>query len=621
MSTALAPPRAPAGTDAPLGEAATARSAGRALREPRERVVIGVLAACFAALTALTWRRWGVPELDAGAELTTADLVKHGALVYHDVRYYYGPLGLYSLAASFKLFGTSFATAYGFGLVQAAAILAAFYALARQWLAPLAAGLTTAVLLAIGFSGTAFNFVLPHTNSATFGILFVLLALLGLARERLLLAGLATGLVALTRPEFLAVALGALAAFLIARWRFEGRGPMLRTSWRLALPAVALPLLVLGWFASRVGLHVLLAENLWPVKFISGGAKTESSWMPFTLASLFGLLARAGIYLGLLAAVVAGAERWRRLRGARRLLALWPAAAVLCAIVLADVLLRAGGVLGTQRSAIEQEARHLMISMSWLPALALSVAALAGWRLLRRRETPLGRGWPADLALIVVAAGLGLRAYNEFTTYGSYAAYYAAPPLLLLGILHARIAERRPQAGAAVLGVLGLAALGLSVYALGGLYRHDSSAVHTARGTFLTTPQAAAALQPTVRRVDRLTRPGERLLAAPLDGGLYFMTDRRPALRELSVLPGLIASPGEERQAIARLRRDRVKLAVLSARDFSDWGSRTFGVGYDARIGAFLRRSAIGREAFGSSSSPAGGTNPSLGFELLRLPG
>ncbi|HVR05197.1 MAG TPA: hypothetical protein VMS02_04090, partial [Solirubrobacteraceae bacterium] len=66
------------------------------------------LAVCFAALTALTWRRWGMPEIDAGAELTTAALVKHGALAYRDVRYYYGPLGLYSLALAFKVFGTSF---------------------------------------------------------------------------------------------------------------------------------------------------------------------------------------------------------------------------------------------------------------------------------------------------------------------------------------------------------------------------------------------------------------------------------------------------------------------------------------------------------------------------------
>ena len=241
------------------------------------------------------------------------------------MRYYYGPLGLYSLALSFKLLGTSFTTAYLFGLAQAAAILAVFYALARQWLAPLTAGLATAVLLAIGFSGTAFNFVLPHTNSATFGVLCLLLSLLALARERVVLAGVAVGLVGLTRPEFLAVAIGALVAFVIARWRFEGRTAAWQAAWRMALPVFAIPAIVLGAFAARVGTHTLIAENLWPVKFIRVGAKTEQNWMPFTASSAAGVLMRGGLYVGLLAGLVASVGLWRR-RAGRRLACppLWP---------------------------------------------------------------------------------------------------------------------------------------------------------------------------------------------------------------------------------------------------------------------------------------------------------
>jgi 4-amino-4-deoxy-L-arabinose transferase-like glycosyltransferase len=173
--------------------------------------VIAALGLCFAALTALTWRKWGVPEIDAGAELTTADLIRHGAVAYQDVRYYYGPLGLYSLALSFKLFGTSFTTAYAFGLAQAAAILAAFYALARHWLVPLSAGLATAVLLAIGFSGTSFNFVLPHTDSATFESLCLLLMLLRAHPRAARAGGRGRRAGRLTRPEFLAVAAGGVA--------------------------------------------------------------------------------------------------------------------------------------------------------------------------------------------------------------------------------------------------------------------------------------------------------------------------------------------------------------------------------------------------------------------------
>jgi hypothetical protein len=586
-----------------------------------DRSVLAVLAACFVAFVAVTWRKWGMPEIDAGAELTTADLIKHGALVYRDVRYYYGPLGLYSLALSFKLFGTSFTTAYAFGLVQTAAILAAFYALARHWLTPLMAGLSTAVLMPIGFSGTAINFILPHTNSGTFGILTLLLMLLALTRERLVLAGAAAGLVALTRPEFAAVAAGALAAFVVARWRFEGRGPALSAVWRIALPGIAIPLVVFGWFAARAGLSDVLTENLWPVKFIRVGAKTEQNWMPFTLSSVFGVVARGAIYAGLLGALVVSVERFSERKAVRRILGLWPLAVTVTVFGVLDGLLRASGLLSTQRKAIELEIHHLTLGMSWLPALGFAVAALAAVRLLRRGASPLAGSWPADLALIVAGAGLGLRAYNAFTTEGSYAPYYAAPLVLLLGILHARVADRRPRARLASIGALGLVAVGLATYSIGGLYIHDTTSVHTPRGTFVTTGTAAAALEGTVRKIDALTQPGQRILAAPVDGGLYFMSDRRPALRELSILPGLISDRAEEVAAIARLRRDHVTLAVVGARDFSSWGTPTFGVSYNPLLGAYLRQSAVSTETVGTLRNPAGGTNPSNGFTIFRLPG
>jgi 4-amino-4-deoxy-L-arabinose transferase-like glycosyltransferase len=590
---------------------------------PGDRAVIAVIACCFVVLAALSWRKWGTPEIDAGVDLTTADLIKHGALAYGDVRYYYGPLGIYSLALGFKVFGTSFTTAYGFGLLQAGGILAAFYALARHWLIPLTAGLATAVLLAIGFSGTAYNFVLPNTSSATLGILCLLLALLALSRERPLLAGAAIGMVGLTRPEYVALAAGMAAAYALATWRVTGLRSALQVSWRLALPAIAIPAVVLGWFAARVGLSKLVTENLWPVKFLHGGVGTERHWAPFDVSSVLGLLARGTIYVVLLGALVVSVQGFRRARqgGYRRVAALWPLAAAALALVTIDGLLHAGGLLGAQRAAIELEARHLVLGMSVLPALCLAVAVLAAVRLIAGRDSPLGRTWPADLALIVVAAGLGLRAYNAFTTEGSYAPYYAAPLVLILGILHERVAERRPAARGAVLAALGLIALGLATYAVGGLYRHDTTAVHTKRGTFVTTTAAAAAVQATVDRIDADTTPGQPIFAAPTEGGLYFMSARRPALYDLALLPGLIATPAEQRAAIARLRDEHVPLAVIAARNLSVWSTHTFGVDYDKILGGYLRSSASSRTVAGSLSRPAGGTIPSNGFTISRLSG
>src|SRR3954470_13017103 len=101
-------------------------------REGRGRpdlLALGGLALGLLLLTALTWKKWGNPALDAGAELTTAERIVDGALPYRDVRYFYGPLGVYSLAGSFELFGTSLATAFAFGLALSVGIVASFYAL------------------------------------------------------------------------------------------------------------------------------------------------------------------------------------------------------------------------------------------------------------------------------------------------------------------------------------------------------------------------------------------------------------------------------------------------------------------------------------------------------------
>jgi hypothetical protein len=585
----------------------------------RDRTVVSILLLLFTLIVALTWRKWGMPEGDAGAELTTADLIKHGAVAYHDVRYFYGPLGLYSLALAFKLFGTSFTIVYAFGIVQAAAILVTFYILARQWLTPLVAGLTTAVVLAIGFSGTSFNFVLPHTNSATFGVLTLLLMLLALRKERPMAAGAAAGLVALTRPEFLAVAAGAAAAYVIAAWRTEGARPALAALWRLALPAVLIPVAVFGWFASRAGVSNLLWQNLWPKEFLSAGVHTEQNWMPVSMSGAFGLVARGTIYCGLLAGLVLSVEGIRRRRGSRRLLAAWPLLVVLAIIALADGALRAMGLFAAERVAIEQELRHLVLGMSWLPALGLGVFVWGVVRLARRGEAPLGGSWPADFALIVAAVGLGLRAYNAYTADGSYAPYYAAPLVLVLGVMHARLAASRPQARGAVLGALGAVGLGLATYALVGNYRHLDTPVHTQRGTFLTLRTAAPALQATVRAIDSETTPGGRILAGPVDAGLYFFSDRAPASYELTLLPGLLATPAEQARATARLERDRAQLAVIGSRDLSVWQKGSFGTGYDRLLGNYLRAWSTSITTVGSLASPAVGTYPSHGFTIFRL--
>ena len=228
--------------------------------------------------------------------------------------------------------------------------------------------------------------------------------------------------------------------------------------------------------------------------------------------------------------------------------------------------------------------------------------------------------WPVDCALIVVSAGLGLRAYNAFTAEGSYAPYYAAPLVLLLGILHQRVVRalalgasraRWARSGSSLSGC------SPSPWAGSTYTTRRPCTRRAARSSRLA--QGASALQATIRQVDRDSEPGQAILAAPTDGGLYFMTDRRPALHELTLLPGLLATPAAEAAAVARLRQQHPALAVIGARDLSVWGTPTFGVDYYKLLGAYLRGETSTKTVLGTLTDPSGGTIPSKGFTILQL--
>jgi len=583
------------------------------------RAVAG-LALIFALLAAFSWRKWGVPSVDAGHELTVAAAIAEGGEPYRDIRYFYGPLGVYSLGGAFAVFGTGFTTAFAFGLCQAAAVVGVFYTLARQLLRVLPAFLATAVVAAIGFSGTAFNFVLPHTNSATLGILLVLLTLLALCRDRLVLAGVAIGFACLTRPEFAGVAALAAAAYLVGEARQFGIRAALRTLPPLALPALAVAVPVLAWLTAEAGAANLFTENLWPVDFLRvGGLRSQEAWAPFDLESVTSTLARAAVYGGLLAAVTWTAVLLSRAGDrAARVRALWPVPVVLGALVVGDAAMKSLSLWPQTRDGVQYEATHLLIGMSWLPALGFAAAAIVGVRFLRKESPPFTRSWGFDLALVAVAAVLGARAYDAFTAEASYAPYYAAPLVLVLALLHDRIAKRWPQARLASYAFLAAVGVMLAAYAQVGLYRDDNATVHTPRGSFVTTAAAAPGLQGAIDYIDRHTEAGEPLLAVPSDAGINFMTGRPSALYNPMFLPGLLDSRADEVQAIAELDAERVRYAVVSARRFDGYRFSYFGGDYNRLLAARIKRDGPPVASFGAGD-PVGGTNAATRFEVYEL--
>jgi hypothetical protein len=291
---------------------------------------------------------------------------------------------------------------------------------------------------------------------------------------------------------------------------------------------------------------------------------------------------------------------------------------VLLALALLDGLVRAAGVFPGARAAVEHEATDLTLGMTWLPALAIVAALFTAAAAWRRRGPPLGRSWPDDAALVAVALVLGLRAYDAFNGEASYAPYYAAPLVLIAGVLHQRIGERWPQARMAATAALAAAAAGLVLYPLVGLYSDNNTEVRTARGSFIANDTSAPALQRTLDLIDARTKPGEPILALPSDGGVYFMADRPPATYEVMFLPGLLDSRADERRTIARLKSRGVRLIALSARDFSSFGSTEFGVDYDRLLGSYIKDGSRLLATFGDVDAPVAGSYPSAAYTVYE---
>ena len=588
------------------------------LARSADAIALTGLGLFIVVLSAISWRKWGTPEIDAGAELTTAAQAVHGHLPYQDTRYFYGPLGVYTLVGAFKLFDTSLATAYALGLTVTVAIAGSFFALARQLLRPLAAALSTAVLIAIGFSGTQFNFILPHTNSATFGLLLCILTLLALTRGHFLLAGTAIGMTALTRVEFAAAGAVAALAWALGVWREEDLRAALRALAWIAGPAIAIPVAVLGALASSVGADRLFWQNLWPIDFLrAAGFNAYREWTPFDAASVASSIARGAIYLALLAGLTATAVKFHGARGIAWARALWPLAAACFGSLLLLATWKASGVFAGAEAAVQEESKQLLLGMSWLPLLSLLAAALVARALLRRQDAPLSGRWPLDLALVAVAVLLCSRAYDMFTM-NSAAPYYAAPAVLLLGLLHQRVGDRWPSARPAVMAMMGAVAAGIALYAAVGLYPDKGTVIHTAAGDFVGDNASAGAQQQAIDFLRSHTAPGEPVLALPADAGTYFLTDRPQALYENMFLPGLLDTRADERSAIARLRREEVRYALISNRDASAFETGRFGIGYNQLLGRYLRSGRL-VASFGDLSAAPGGGNPSQGFRVYAL--
>ena len=403
------------------------------VRVSADALAVTGLALTCGLLVWLTWSTWGNIGRDTGYDFVAATRVAHGEWPYLDFVYYYGPLSPLLAGLAVWIGGGGLAPLIGFGLLLATAIVFATYLLARRFVEPAWATVAAALTAPVAFSPNNFSYVAPHTYGAPLGILSILLFLWAAAHyaqsrspRMLVLSGGFAGLVTVTRPEFVPAVILAAALWLGLRARTRDGG--WREIVRFGSPLVAVPAVVYGAFLTRISLHQLIFDNLYPRRALAAGAShVLRLHAPLTFLSFAHLGAKLALYafgavlLVLLSNALAQA-RW-----------IWRAASIALVAALAIAAL----------ARLETARYALGYAVGWIPA---GVAAVVILLVLQRRRNAAEWSSADQAALLgaVVLTVLGAKEYDSFLVEASHpqpAVYLVPLAAIFLAVLHRRLAR------------------------------------------------------------------------------------------------------------------------------------------------------------------------------------
>ncbi len=554
---------------------------------PRLRAIATVLlpwvamSAAFVQAISVSWRRWGDLIVDTGRELELPRRLAAGELLYRDARFYYGPLAPYLNAALYKIFGVHADVLMWAGIVSAGLLCVALYGLGTSFLPRWAAATVVVAsiylcLFAHLYVGAIFNFALPYTFSATYGIVaatwsLVLLVRHVRARRRatFLLSLVCLGLAALSKLEPFGAAVGAHAVFLGAmllerprRWRFYLGG------YGLAAAAVAV---IYGCFRVAAGPD-LWQNNLAGVvnrgskKFILGVMGIGD--VPASLAAM-------GASAALLAAVLI--LGWLV---ARRL------AKPSTSAPLGWLSVAAFGVatfLAYRRWELHVHFRALPVVI----VLAIAILSVAYARQEAGRDERL-----AQLLLWVFSLGCLLRILLNSRPH-HYGFYLLPVGLMCMGVLLFDYGPRVSGAGPWPRRVFGAAGIGLFAASITIAYV-DSRQFDALQSHELVTPRGHLrvldrwGLQIAAVRALSSLPPGTRAMAVPEGSGLLFFSGVGEGDTMFSYLPMEIVGPAGDAELLSRWRGNPPDVAVWVGVPLEEFDSEGFGKDYANRSMAWF---------------------------------
>jgi hypothetical protein len=556
-------------------------------RTARRRAIAGealswlVIAAAFVHALALSWRKWGDVSVDTGRELDLPRRLAEGQLLYRDARFYYGPLAPYLNALLYRVFGVQLDVLVWAGIASAALMALALYRLARFFLPRWAsAALVVAFLYLCAFAhlyvGAIFNFVLPYTFAATYGIVAAAWSLVFLiqhvrtgSRGAFFLSAGCLALAALSKVEALAPAAAAHSVF--AASLFWTRPPRRGVYAAGYAGALALVLAVYFGFWLSVG-PMLWRSNLFGV--INRGSEKFVLWAMGLLALRESLEAVGVSTLLVSILLVLGLLASRLLR--RKL----PAGVAWAVVAAAS----AAAFFGYRDWQLHVHFRFLPVAM---------LVAVAGFAVLFLRQPGRRSEWLAHLLLWVFGfASLWRILLNARPHH--YGFYLLPVGLVCVGVLLFSYAPTFAGAGPWPRRVFAAAGLGMLAASVSLAYA-DSKQLYALHTYEVATPRGSLRIinrwrleGPAIRALSRLP-PETRLATIPQGAGLLYFAGLREGDTMFSYLPMEVVDRDADSDLLSRWRGNPPDVVAWVGIPLEEFGSHGFGFDYAGQTMAWIR--------------------------------
>lgn len=565
-----------------------------------DRRDVFALACVFVAGAACCWWAWGRlgdPINDYGRDAYTAWQMLQGRRLYRDLAYQYAPLAPVLTMLWFKLLSVSLRTLIICNLVVLAGIVVCQYWMLRRTWGAFAAGCASVVFVVLfgfgNFTGISnYNFLTPYANAAVYGYAtslataaFVCRSFEDRARLWLALAGVAAGLSALVKLEFLVAAWVTLATGLVIMMRVPP-APLRRRIGNLVVCA--------GAFAGAIVVSLCLMSLHVPMGDLLGGLRRgyqlgsdariwqmqffrSAIGIDFAGRSVIKLVVYFCIYMqALLPAALVGLLMGK---GGRYR-------------AVAAIGLMLGGFWLVSRYDFTAASPKFWLDF-WRGVPVLLMIWLVGSVLVFLRARPDSAGARAaavNIVLIVFAMVMLLRMILNVRAY-QFGFVQAAPAVILIcAILTGPVPAMIDRAGGCG-AILRWTAIGL----IGGIavvhLRFEARVLGTrtvALGSGADAMLASGDVGPVVREalaeVEEGGGPADTMAVLPEGPLLNFLSRRRnPTPYELVNPVGLILSGGEE-SVLRSLEAHPPDWVLIVRQDTTAFGASPFGMEYGRSI-------------------------------------